>query len=558
MANVSGLGYFLLLLGVLVAVHEFGHFIVAKMCGVKVLKFSIGFGPRLIGFTRGETEYRISLLPLGGYVKMAGEQPYEELTPEEARRGFLAQPPWKRILIVAAGPAFNLLFPILIFFFVYLGQHQDLAAYVGTVEQGMPAAAAGIKPGDFITEIDGEKVTTFDDMKELLKDRADQEVPITVKRGDQLLSLKVKPMSGLENNRIETVKRGFVGILPFPRAPYIGVAKDSVADKAGLKTFDRVLSVNGTNVATMEQFEAALAKAGGEVDLKVVRSEPVKVPGVNAALPKIVDVKVPKQEGAQLAAIGAESPDLYVNYVHPNSPEANAGLAAGDRIVAADGLVLPSAQILMLKWEELGQKPYQLEWIHAGEKKSATVSRQKKEIKDELGNKLPTTAAGFGIGPGPIQAVENLKPELVTFRMGPVQALQASMNQVPEMIRQTVVVLRGLFTREVPVESVGGPIMMYQLAARASEQGTEYFLRLLAIISVNLGIMNLLPIPVLDGFGLLSAAWEGIRRRPIPMRAREVANLIGLAMLVILMVMVFVNDTKKALNKDEATTEQTQ
>ncbi|MFL5322116.1 MAG: site-2 protease family protein, partial [Myxococcaceae bacterium] len=100
MANLSGIGYFLLLLGVLVAVHEFGHFIVAKACGVKVLKFSIGFGPRLLGFTKGETEYRISLLPLGGYVKMAGEQPHEELSPEEAKRGFLAQPPWKRMLII--------------------------------------------------------------------------------------------------------------------------------------------------------------------------------------------------------------------------------------------------------------------------------------------------------------------------------------------------------------------------------------------------------------------------------------------------------------------------
>src|SRR3954471_4692970 len=104
-------GSFILLLGVLVTVHELGHFLVAKACGVKVLKFSIGFGPRIFGFTRGETEYRLAWIPLGGYVKMAGEQPFEELSPEEAKRGFLAQAPWKRGLIVLAGPAFNLIFP---------------------------------------------------------------------------------------------------------------------------------------------------------------------------------------------------------------------------------------------------------------------------------------------------------------------------------------------------------------------------------------------------------------------------------------------------------------
>ena len=145
---LSNLAYALILLGVLVFVHEFGHFLVAKAAGVKVLRFSIGFGPRIFGFQKGETEYRVAWLPLGGYVKMAGEQPNEELSPEEAKRGFLAQAPWKRMLIVAAGPGFNLLFPILLYFVVSLGVHERISTRIGSVEPGLPAAEAGLRPGE--------------------------------------------------------------------------------------------------------------------------------------------------------------------------------------------------------------------------------------------------------------------------------------------------------------------------------------------------------------------------------------------------------------------------
>src|SRR5262245_33722270 len=133
---MQSLGFFALLLGVLVTVHELGHFLVAKACGVKVLKFSIGFGPKLLGFTKGDTEYQLALLPLGGFVKMAGDVPGEELAPEEAHRGFLAQPPWKRMLIVLAGPVFNLAFPVLVYFFVFLGPYEDVSTRVGYVAPG--------------------------------------------------------------------------------------------------------------------------------------------------------------------------------------------------------------------------------------------------------------------------------------------------------------------------------------------------------------------------------------------------------------------------------------
>src|SRR4051794_26133732 len=180
MLPIQKAGYFLLFLGVLVFVHELGHFLVAKWLNVKVLRFSLGFGPRVIGFTRGETEYRISWIPLGGYVKMAGEQPYEELPPEEAKRGFLAQPPWKRALIVVAGPAFNLLFPILAFFAVNLGDHKYETNRIGTVEPGLPAAMGKLEPGDQIFAIDGQPTETFDDVRTALQPAADRQVELTI------------------------------------------------------------------------------------------------------------------------------------------------------------------------------------------------------------------------------------------------------------------------------------------------------------------------------------------------------------------------------------------
>ncbi|HZH78183.1 MAG TPA: RIP metalloprotease RseP, partial [Archangium sp.] len=174
---LQGPGLFILLLGVLVTVHELGHFLVAKACGVKVIRFSVGFGPKLFGFTKGETEYQVALLPLGGYVKMAGDSPHEELSPEDAKRGFLNAPPWKRALIVVAGPVFNLVFPVLVYFFVFVGPHEAVSTKVGFVDPAMPAATAGIRAGDRIIAVEGEKVQTFDELREAFVGRFDRPIP---------------------------------------------------------------------------------------------------------------------------------------------------------------------------------------------------------------------------------------------------------------------------------------------------------------------------------------------------------------------------------------------
>ena len=213
----QNLAAFVLLLGALVFVHELGHFLFAKAVGVKVLRFSIGFGPPLLSFTRGETEYRIAALPLGGYVKMAGEVPGEDAAPEDEARSYLAQSPWKRMLIVVAGPAFNLIFPLLIFFVVIVSYPQPSTAVLRVVP-GMPADGAGIRVGDVVTEVDGRPVRSLEEMQWALVGKAGQRIPVVVQRDGRRVDLVVTPSSeGAIKNR------GLIGIAPNRAPPVVGV-----------------------------------------------------------------------------------------------------------------------------------------------------------------------------------------------------------------------------------------------------------------------------------------------------------------------------------------------
>jgi len=179
--------YFILFIGPLIFVHELGHFLFAKLFDVKVLKFSLGFGPRAVGFHKGETEYVVAWFPLGGYVKMLGEDPNDEIKPDDQGRAFNQKPLWQRYIIVLAGPAFNLIFPIIIYFFFFAGQDSLAPAVVGRVIIGRPAAEAELRPGDRILAIDGTEVRYWDTMKDLIADRAGEPIRFTIERAAHTL-----------------------------------------------------------------------------------------------------------------------------------------------------------------------------------------------------------------------------------------------------------------------------------------------------------------------------------------------------------------------------------
>ena len=511
-------GYFILLLGVLVFVHELGHFLVAKWCGVKVVRFSIGFGPKLLSFTHGETEYQIALLPLGGYVKMVGEAQVqgaeEEVSPEDAKRSLYAQSPWKRVAIFVAGAAFNLVFPVLVYFFVFVGSHQAVAPRVGSVEPGLPAAAAGLLPGDRILAVDDEPVRSFEEVRSQLQPRYGQTIRLKVQRDDRVFVAELTPAKNVETNPIERVPRGMIGIGPVARAPVVGVPAGSAAEAAGLRTFDRVLTLGGQPVADEVALFEQLETAKGTLQLTVQRMQPVEAGAVAGQVPTVHSLSVPRQEGQGYAALGAESAELYVARVVPGSPAAKAGLKAGDRLVSFEGQPLQSFLLLQIGLNNLQDKPFTLGWRSGGEERSARVAQAPLAGKDELGG--DTSALDLGVRPRQPSGAEVAQPEMVTLHMGPAEALGEAVLIVPRITGQMIKVIGGLFTGHVPVSTLGGPIMMYQMAAKSAEQGMDSFLNLMAIISINLGVMNLLPIPILDGFHILAALWEGIRRRPIP------------------------------------------
>lgn len=208
----------IVVLGILIFVHELGHFILSKKMGVKVLKFSLGFGPKLIGKKIGETEYQIAIFPLGGFVKPLGEDPHEEISEEERPRSYWAQPIWKRALIIGAGPFFNFFLAIVIFSVINIivGVPLPPSSRIGEVSPGLPAESAGLKSGDWVLSVDGEEVTRWDDLSKIIRSSKGKDLLLKIKRNDEILEIKVTPKPTVQKNLFgEEIQTFVIGITPF-------------------------------------------------------------------------------------------------------------------------------------------------------------------------------------------------------------------------------------------------------------------------------------------------------------------------------------------------------
>ncbi len=345
-----GIAAAILVLGVLIVVHEFGHFLVAKWAGVGVLRFSVGFGPRLFGRTYRGTEYTLSAIPFGGYVKMVGEDP-EATEPVDPRISFSHQPLWKRAAIVLAGPGFNLLFAFLVFALVFAvyGERVPLErAEVGAVEKTMPAERAGIRAGDVVTAVDGRPI------------------------------------------------------------------------------------------ATWEALSTAIRASGG--------------------------------------------------------------------------------------------RPIALSVTRQGEALQFTVTPESKPRKNIFGE-VQGEAYLIGIGQGEEQVA-----------VGPLQAIASAARQTVWVVQTLVLSIAKILQGKIDSSDIGGPVLILQTAAQGARLGLEWLLGFTAFISINLGVLNLLPIPILDGGHLLFCIIEAVRRRPLEMRHREIAQQVGLVILLALMTFAFYND----------------
>jgi len=335
--------YFAIVVSVLIFVHELGHFVWAKVFGVKVLMFSIGFGPKIIRLRGRETEYCIGLLPLGGYVKMLEENRQEPVLPEDKARTFEAQPLYKRAIIVSAGPAMSLLFPVLLFVGVFTGQSEFSPPTIGVVLEGH-AAAGKLQPGDRVLEIDGVHITTFVELQRTVRKNPGRELKLKVFRDNQHVEVSVTPNERIEQRGLGIVDRlGAIGVGPHRPSAVVGITDTgSPAYRAGLRTFDLITEIRGQPVATYADLDRLLAENHGET-VPVTYLRPTRVEGALGSLGDLyvyesgLAALTPESTGTDLKdRTGMELADLYLADVDSGSAEERAGLRPGDRILAVD------------------------------------------------------------------------------------------------------------------------------------------------------------------------------------------------------------------------------
>ncbi|HEY3822355.1 MAG TPA: RIP metalloprotease RseP [Polyangiaceae bacterium] len=551
--------YFVLLVSSLIFIHESGHFAFAKIFGVKVLTFSIGFGPKILRIRGKETEYCIGLLPFGGFVKMLEESKRNEpILPEDRWRTFEAQALWKRVVIVLAGPAMNVLFPIALYTSVFLEEKQFLPPVVGVVEPGGPAEGK-LEPGDHIVAIDGDPVTSYPEVRRVIARSANRPVKLSVERDGRTLDVTVTPADVAEVRELDIVEhKGRIGFDPHFPAAVIGVSRHDSPAGAGLRAFDLVTAVNGRRIEKFVDLVDALAQNRGD-QVVVSYLRPVDVPralgglcelavlepgaATLTPLPRSAGATLPTDENARAADVlertGIESADMYVAFVPQASSEWRAGLRPGDRITTLDG----APQRLWRTMEDAlvagADRTRELQWTRDGTPMRGFFQLRKEQWDDEFRQHYERYVfrTDHWLPSAPDRMVPNPHP------LG--NALRQGVEETASVIKFIAIGMLRLVQRRVSLSSVSGPITMYDIAGQAGAQGTTYFVWAMAVISVNLGLINLLPIPVLDGGHLLFFLFEAARRRPLPLRIREVASLVGMVMLVLLMLVAFKNDVER-------------
>jgi regulator of sigma E protease len=550
MTALSFVFAFVLMLGVLIFVHELGHFLVAKLFDVKVLRFSLGFGPPIgfgrwrLTFHRGETEYVAAWLPLGGYVKMVGENPDVEdlvqgeeppLAPGEEHRAFNNKPVWQRLLILFAGPAMNLLLPVVVFATVLgIGMPRP-DPVVGTIEPASPAERAGLEVGDRIVAISGQPVTWWGDFDDAIRERAGASLPLRIERNGEPLDLElpVASRAGLDLYGSEA-QVGFVGVDHSRLAAVIGVpdAQAPVMDTE-LQPGDLVTRVDGEPVAGWTEFAERYAAAAGE---SVVLGVERLAAGDGAS--RSLEVSVPTLGSTD--ALGIVAATVLVDEVSPDSAAARAGLERGDLIVAVDGEPVGSFASFSERVRASGGRALEIVYARAGERREVRIGPERKEVDTGLG--IPEERWLIGIT---AQAAAVPGAMGVDRERNPLVSVPRAIGMTADLTRTFLGGFSRLVTGEVSRKQLAGPIGIAQIAHSAFERGWQAYLSTLVLISINLAILNLLPIPLLDGGQALLIAVEGIKRSPLSLRTRELVQQVGLTFLVLLMGLAFWNDLSR-------------
>jgi len=540
---------FILLIGPLIFIHELGHLLAAKLVDVKVGRFSIGFGPPLLRRRIGETEYCLAPIPLGGYVTLLGQNPYEEIPEQDRDRALTNKPLWARYLVLAAGPIANLIVPILLYFFFFLAHSVQPPPVIGTVLDGSAAAIAGLEPGDRIVEIDGDDVRSWKEMQTMIAEAPDVELRIEIEKQGKRVERFVTPRRTFVENPLGIPEpRGLLGVYAHFYAPQVGIVDSrSPAHEGGLRTGDVITSIDGEPVRTIEDLEALVADPPDSlVRLTYLRPHETAFSlGTLLWFESNHAQLLPRPEGrtrpsADGSPTGLLPANTFVRAVAHDSPAARAGLRPGDRVLEIGGQpvtrwesvanILDRAQdqpVVMLV-QALDQQPREL-----------TVKQEIRTRRDIY--KTEFTYLYFGAEPHGISR----SPELEPIRGRFTYATRAAWGETAYMLEMMWTALRQMVTLQRGVEELSSVVGIFAFAGTAAEQGPTEFLMLMALISLNLAFVNLLPIPILDGGHLLFFTIEAIRRKPLGQRAREIASAIGLVVVLLLMLIALRNDVMR-------------
>lgn len=538
--------YFIVLVGVLIFVHESGHFFWAKLFGVRVLKFSLGFGPRIAGFSRNGTEYVIAAVPLGGYVRMLGENPHEEVAREERAHAFHSQPLWKRVIIVFAGPLMNLAFPLFLYFVVFLGTTQLSPPIVGDVFPGQPADGK-LQPGDRVIAIDDSPIETFYELTRVVSGQAGSTLTFTVERGDERFTVPITPSRKRVERPLDLSEEvGRIGISLNQPLSIIGISNPKgPAAMAELQTFDWIVSAAGRHTERWVDLERALDKNRGSlVPVTLLRPERVAGPlgqrlGVSVYVPRVATITPEPGDAPGRVRAGLEPADLFVSHVVADSAEEKAGLRVGDQLVALDGNPIRHWTSFLEDLWAGRDRTHQLVVRRDGELLTLSYRLGTPRGENEQGQGFEHYVMGMRrwSPTQPFPLVDNPNPVSYAFH----EAIRAT----SEVVELTAVSVVRLFQGRLSMKSIGGPLTIFDAAGEAAREGAFHYLFLMGFISVNLGLLNLMPIPLLDGGHLMFFFIELITRRPLSLRVREYASIAGLTILIVLMVFAFKNDVER-------------
>ncbi len=534
------------MLGILIFVHELGHFLVAKACGVRVLKFSLGFGPpigfgdRRLRWERGGTEYVIAWIPLGGFVRMLGEQlPGDEQhpapIPEDARPDeFLdAKPTWQKISIVLAGPVMNLLLPVPIFTLMLWSGMSKPASVVGMVERSSPAAEAGLRPGDRVVAIDEAPVRWWGEVVRAIQGRAGDELALRIERAHETVDVELVLGSRSALDPFGEVQEvGWAGVGHDRLPALVGVPEaGSPAARAGLRSGDRVLRVGGAEAEDWEQLVAAYAAATAEpVPIEVARGREDDAPRVTVSVPAL----------ASLDALGVVSAPILVGQVIDDMPAARAGIAPDDLILAVDGRPVGSFHNFADTIRASEGRALAITYARDGAVRTVAIQPVERTVPGPFGiDGMEETVYQVGISHA-LATLPGVRD--VDRERNPLVAVPRAAGMTIDNLAAMLGALGKMLSGQVGLDQVRGPITIVQFARKSLDIGWQAYLTMMIFISLNLGILNLLPIPILDGGQLVIFSIEGIKRAPISLRTREYVQQVGFVVLMLLMGLAFWND----------------